>query len=293
MGRLGSLIVTLSLCVIAHYRSAEASFNGEKALQHIASQIAYGPRSPNNPQGKQQTLNYIKKTLEPLTDSLVEQPFYYQKLQGINLWATVQGTGDQAASERIMLGAHWDTRPLQGKNVNKVNLGANDGASGVAVLLELARILSISPPAVSVDFVFFDLEDMGNINRLPFAIGSRQFVKTNATYQPSAGIIVDMVCDKSLSILRERHSQNRAKRLNNKIWQIAGSQQASAFKNRRGIFITDDHLPFLDAGIPVIDLIHYPFPSYWHTPQDSIDKCSASSLEQVGRVIAEFIYSKT
>ena len=208
MGRLGSLIVTLSLCVIAHYSSAEASFNGEKALQHIASQIAYGPRSPNNPQGKQQTLNYIKKTLEPLTDSLVEQPFYYQKLQGINLWATVQGTGDQAASERIMLGAHWDTRPLQGKNVNKVNLGANDGASGVAVLLELARI-PLFHPGGKCRFVFFDLEDMGNINRLPFAIGSRQFVKTNATYQPSAGIIVDMVCDKSLSILRERHSKSR------------------------------------------------------------------------------------
>lgn len=293
MSQLGKLIAVLGISVIAQTSTADAYFNGERALNHIANQIAYGPRSPENPRGKQQTMDYIRKTLAPLTDNLVVQPFYYREIHGNNIWATVRGTAKQNEVERIMIGAHWDTRPVQEKDKHSVNLGANDGASGVAVLLELARVLSISPPAVSVDLIFFDLEDMGNINGLPFAIGSQQFVKANSTYKPSAGIIVDMVCDKSLSILRERHSQKRAKSLNNQIWDIANRQKALAFKQRRGTFITDDHLPFLEAGIPVIDLIHYPFPKYWHTSEDTLDKCSAESLEQVGRVITEFIYSKT
>ena len=81
--------------------------------------------------------------------------------------------------------------------------------------------------------------------------------------------------------------------MNNQIWRIANEQQATAFKKRKGIFITDDHLPFLDAGIPVIDLIHYPFPKYWHTSKDGIENCSAKSLGQVGDVITAFIYAKT
>ena len=293
MIQLGKLIAILGFSIIAQSTTADIHFSGERALNHIANQIAYGPRSPENPRGKQQTLDYIRKTLAPLTDNLVVQPFYYREMNGRNIWATLKGTAKQGAPERIMIGAHWDTRPLQGKEKHLVNLGANDGASGVAVLLELARVLSISPPAVSVDLIFFDLEDMGNINGLPFAIGSQQFVKANSNFKPSAGIIVDMVCDKSLSILRERHSQKRAKSLNNQIWRVASKQKATAFKRRKGIFITDDHLPFLEAGIPVIDLIHYPFPKYWHTSEDTLDKCSAESLGQVGRVITEFIYSKT
>lgn len=290
MKRLGEIVFAICLNLIVSESAAERLFSGEKALRHIANQIAFGPRSPDNSVGKQQTLDYIAQTLTPLTDNLVVQPFHYREISGNNIWARVQGT-DKASSNRIMLGAHWDTRPLQGKNQSLINLGANDGASGVAVLLEIARVLSHSPPAVSVDLIFFDLEDMGKINHLPFAIGSREFIQANPNYRPSAGIIIDMVCDQSLSILRERHSEARAKPLVNQVWRIASRQKATVFKDRPGTFITDDHLPFLDAGIAVIDLIHYPFPKYWHTSEDTIDKCSAESLGQVGRVVTEFIYS--
>lgn len=286
----GDIVVAICLSFVVFDSSATTDFSGEKALTHIANQIAFGPRSPDNPEGKQQTIEYIRQTLKPLTEHLVVQPFHYRELTGNNIWATVQGS-NKSSSERIMLGAHWDTRPLQGEHKPLINLGANDGASGVAVLLELARVLSQSKPAVSVDLIFFDLEDMGNINHLPFAIGSRQFIQANSNYRPSAGIIVDMVCDQSLSILRERHSQAHAAQLVNKVWRIASKQKATVFKDRRGTFITDDHLPFLDAGLAVIDLIHYPFPKSWHTSEDTIDKCSSESLGQVGRVVTEFIYS--
>jgi len=291
MKRLGEIAAAIYLGIIVSETAAETPFSGEKALTHIANQIAFGPRSPDNPKGKQQTLNYIKQTLTPLTENLVVQPFQYRKMHGRNIWATVKGTRQETSSQRIMLGAHWDTRPLQGKQKHLVNLGANDGASGVAVLLEIARVLSQAPPAVSVDLIFFDLEDLGNINRLPFAIGSREFIQANPNYRPSAGIIIDMVCDQSLSILRELHSQAHAQPVVNQVWRIASKQKAKAFKDHLGTFITDDHLPFLDSGIPVIDLIHYPFPKYWHTSEDSIDKCSTESLGQVGRVVTEFIYS--
>lgn len=291
MRSLHRILIAVLFC-LAQQALSEPNFSGEKALNHIADQIAFGPRSPNNPSGKQQTLEYIEQTLAPLADKLVRQSFNYKGLTGTNLWASIESNAEKNSSARIMLGAHWDTRPVHNNIKGLVNLGANDGASGVAVLLELARILSLSAPNVSVDFIFFDLEDMGHINQLPFAIGSMQFVQTNPSYRPKAGIIVDMVCDKSLSIPREKHSQTRAKEIVDQVWKIASSQGATAFKRRSGTFITDDHLPFLDAGIPVIDLIHYPFPKYWHTAGDTIDNCSAQSLGQVGRVVTEFIYSQ-
>lgn len=267
------------------------SFDGQLALQHIARQLAFGPRTVDSA-GKQDTLEYIRQQLEPVADNLVIQTFTSYELEGSNLWATFRGSED---TSRIMLGAHWDTRPVADKDSfsrrNKPVPGANDGASGVAVLLEIARLLAIKRPSVTVDLVFFDLEDMGKINGLPFSIGAKAFVNKNHFYRPSAGIVVDMVCDKNLKIPRELHSQTKARSLMNRLWQIAERQKATAFKNRSGGFIKDDHLPFLQKGIPVVNLIHYPFPIYWHTTSDTFDKCSSSSLQQVGNVIVEFLYS--
>ena len=172
---------------------------------------------------------------------------------------------------------------------NRPILGANDGASGVAVLLEIARVFANSPLPVDLDLVFFDLEDMGNINNLPYSIGAKQFVTKNPFYRPSAGIIVDMVCAKNLSIPRELYSQAKAGQLMDKVWQIAKQQKSGAFKHHMGISIIDDHLPFLNAGISVVDLIHYPFPDHWHTTADTVDKCSSHSLQQVGDVLQQFI----
>jgi len=296
MGRIQNLVLSAFLLTVsAGSLSSEQSFDGQRAMQHIATQLAHGPREPGDAIAKQKTLLYIQQTLQTYTDQVAVQQFEAHGLKGINVWASFVNKQRKANAGRIMLGAHWDTRPRsdQEESLAKQKIptpGANDGASGVAVLLELARIFAINPPPVTVDLVFFDLEDMGNINNLPFSIGAREFIARNPFYRPSAGVILDMVCDKNLSIPKELYSKTKAVQLLNRIWEIAEAQNATVFKDKDGTYIQDDHIPFLDAGIPVVDLIHYPFPAYWHTSKDTFDKCSSQSLQQVGNVISSLVY---
>ena len=287
----GMLLTALVLSVNPAW--AEPQFDGPLALEHIVSQVSFGPREPNNPRAKQKTVSFIKQTLQPLADRITTQQFSHEGLPGTNLWASFDAVS-KGSAQRIMLGAHWDTRPQAEKDRNPALrnqpiAGANDGASGVAVLLELARVFAANPPPVTVDLVFFDLEDMGNINGLPYSIGASEFIAANPFYRPNAGIIVDMVCAKNLSIPREQYSQSLAGEIMDTVWAIAKQQNSRAFKDRAGIRIMDDHVPFLSAGIKVIDLIHYPFPDHWHSSADTVDKCSSDSLQQVGNVVQQFV----
>jgi hypothetical protein len=287
----GMLITACALWATTIF--AQATFDGERALAHIVSQVSFGPREPDNPDAKQKTISYIEQELAPFTKRITIQRFNYAGLSGANLWATINGTS-ATDSGRIMLGAHWDTRPQADKDRDheqrkKPISGANDGGSGVAALLELARVFALAPPPVTVDFVFFDLEDMGHIDDLPYSIGASEFVAKNPSYRPSAGIILDMVCADNLSIPREVYSQSLAGEVMDTIWTIAKQQNSTVFKDSPGIRIIDDHLAFLRAGIKVVDLIHYPFPDHWHTSADTVDKCSGDSLQQVGDVVQQFI----
>jgi Zn-dependent M28 family amino/carboxypeptidase len=288
------LIVLSASCISFAASQPQPSVDGDRALAHIYQQVSFGPRTLDNPSAKAETLGFIASYLKPLATKLTIQKFSNNGMSGNNLWASFINPKPHA-NQRIMLGAHWDTRPIsdQESDSSKQYLptpGANDGGSGVAVLLELARIFAANPPPVSVDLIFFDLEDMGNIDNLPFAIGARAFVERNRFYRPSAGVIVDMVCDKNLTIPQERYSKTKASALIDQIWKIAARQNATVFSKDQGTYIQDDHLPFLEANIPVIDLIHYPFPDYWHTSEDTVDKCSSNSLEQVGNVILSLVY---
>jgi glutaminyl-peptide cyclotransferase len=297
--------ITAALCCLSFAGNSQDSdeearqkflFSGEYALQHIAKQVNFGPRIIGHP-AKQQTLDYVKEQLLPEADKLVVQPFQRHGLRGNNIWASFYPTNNSASPRnRIMLGAHWDTRPISDRDSNQAHkahpvIGANDGASGVAVLLEIARLLSNKRAAVIVDLVFFDLEDMGEIDNLPFSIGATEFVAKNRFYRPIAGVIADMVCDRDLVIPRESYSRDRAPKLQDEIWRIAAQQQATAFIDRDGTYINDDHLPFLKAGLKVVNLIHWPFPQSWHTSNDSVERCSSKSLQQVGNVLEELIYT--
>ena len=189
------------------------TFNQKMAYQHLLDQCSYGPRNPGS-EGHQEFSKYLEEYLSSLSKNVIIQEFSYtehltaKKRKGKNLIAQF----NLESEERLLLGAHWDTRSLSDEDPNPENrsipiLGANDGASGTAVLMELASIFSKNNPPIGIDIVFFDAEDVG-INGKPytFAMGSEYFSKNLPIEKPNFAIIVDMVGDKSLKIPIERFS---------------------------------------------------------------------------------------
>ena len=290
-------------------RPSIPSFDGERALRHVQTQVEFGPRVFGT-DGYQRTLDWMIRQLEQTADAVSPQPFAYTDAHdstkvwgGTNIVASFNLHPD--GGRRVMLAAHWDTRPVADQDPDSTNWdqpvpGANDGGSGVAVLIEMARLLAEQPPEIGVDLVFFDLEDIGDdlgpdadssTVANPFAIGSHRFVEENPEYRPQFGILLDMVCDADLRIPRESYSTINAGSVVDRVWEAAERVGATAFLDEVGGPVVDDHVAFLQRGIPVIDLIHYPFPSTWHTMADVPSACSAESLQQVGDVLVEVVYS--
>lgn len=199
--------------------------------------------------------------------------------------------------KRILLGAHYDTRPradqeeadsLRGLPI----LGANDGASGVAVLLEIADLLAVKmPKGVGVDLVFFDGEDYGKESDLEhYLIGSKYFAANLGGYRPACAVIFDMVGAEDAEILQEGNSLAGAPELTAAIFRRARTLELGIFAERQGQFVYDDHIPLLLAGIPSVDLIDFPY-THWHTLEDTPDKCSVETLRQVGTLAADILYN--
>ncbi|MBI3579516.1 MAG: M28 family peptidase, partial [Ignavibacteriales bacterium] len=197
----------------------------------------------------------------------------------------------------------WDTRLWADQDPNPANrnkpmLGANDGASGVAVLLEIARLLKQSPPQIGIDIVLFDGEDLGKTgNPESFSAGAKYFANNKAPgFHPRFGINLDMVGDKVLEIPREINSDRYAPDVMNVIYSTAKELNIPQFSNSIGEEIIDDHLPLNNIGIRTVDLIDFNYPDrsnkYWHTLADTPDKCSEESLAAVGQVLITVIYEK-
>ncbi|MEM1044140.1 MAG: M28 family peptidase [Bacteroidota bacterium] len=306
---LAALLAALAVGLWSLRSTTVPTFDGDRAYDHVLQQVAFGPRIPGS-EGHDRTRQWLVETLTPLADRVLEQPFTStlpdsttvedSRVEGTNIVASFNL--DPGVGTRIMLCAHWDTRPHADRDPDPAKhrepvLGANDGGSGVAVLLEMARLLAADAPDVGVDLILFDLEDSGTYDDdttaiIPFAIGSAAFVRDNPTYRPTFGLLVDLVGDTDLRIPREAYSQRYAPRLVDRVWAIAERIGADAFVDTPGGAITDDHVPFLRAGIPVIDLIHQPFPNTWHTTRDTPEHVSPTSLAQVGQVLAEVVYSE-
>tara|TARA_B100000900_G_C20447351_1_gene661651 strand:- start:270 stop:989 length:720 start_codon:yes stop_codon:yes gene_type:complete len=205
------------------------------------------------------------------------------------------------AENRLLIGAHWDTRALSDEDLNEDNrllpiLGANDGASGTSVLMELAKIFSLNNPPIGIDLVFFDAEDVG-ISGKPktYAMGSEYFSKNLPIKKPDNAIIVDMVGDKYLQIPIERFSYQTNPKLVKEIWGLADELNLSAFEYRIGFEIYDDHVPLWEnAQIPAIDIIDFDYPNlfsnHWHTQNDIPENCSPQSLQQVGTLLLNYVY---
>ena len=264
-------------------------FNGDTAYDFLLGQCSFGPRPPGSANLTLCKI-YIHETLESFGWNVTLQNFTYMETLCTNIIAT----WNSSINATILLGAHYDTRPEASADPDLLNhtkpiLGANDGASGAAVLIELAHVLPTSVRS-EVELVFFDAEDSGGINGWDWIQGSAYYVSVlNTTRRESidAMILLDLVGDADLHIPREGSSTIS---LQNAIWSIASQLGYSeTIVDTAGARITDDHRPFLDAGIPAVDLIHYPFPEYWHTLEDTPEKCTAESLEIVGRVLEVFV----
>lgn len=280
-------------------------FSAERAFAFVEQQVAFGPRVPGTA-AHESTRAWLVRTLEPLADRVVEQAVVIPLTTGDTLRGTnLVASWDLDAGRRIMLSAHWDSRPTADADADPARrsepvLGANDGGSGVAVLLEMANVFheyGVPGPA-GIDVVLFDLEDLGTSDaavpdslRLPFALGSEVFVRDNPAYRPEWGVLLDMVGDAGLQIPKEGYSSKYAPEVVDRLWAAARRVGAEAFLDRVGPPIEDDHVPFLRAGIPVVDLIQVPFPASWHTTGDVPEAMSPASLGQVGRVLVEALWS--
>ncbi len=281
-----TLIIAIQLCftVFLSYgcsipgNTEGLSFNGERALEHVEKQVGFGPRSPGS-DAHIATAEYIRETLEGNGWSVDVQEFLFNGIEARN----IIGMAGPEQGRWIILGAHYDTRPLADRDPQfpgQPVMGANDGASGVAVLLELSRVIDLKSLDERIWIVFFDVEDSGGIDGNPWAYGS-QFFANSLDRSPEAVVVVDMVGDAELNIPLERSSDAE---LSAKIWAIAEDNAYSAFIPEPGRSIIDDHTAFLQLGIRAIDIIDFDYP-YWHTTQDTLDKVSAESLEQVGRTL--------
>ncbi len=291
------LCLLFSLVGLSCSSNPPLEFKGEKAYQFLKEQCEFGPRYPGSP-GHQALRKYLLDFFSAHTNLVRSQDFVWEdtsdktKLELSNIIVSFY----PEKKERVLLCAHWDTRPWADKDPQPANrfkpiMGANDGASGVAVLMELATLFSRRKPRYGIDLVLFDGEDYGSDDHPErWCIGSDYFSRHLGEYKPSYGILLDMVGDKDLQICKEGYSNRYAKGIVELVWGKAEKLSVSEFRPEIKYYMIDDHISLIRAGIPCIDIIDFDYP-YWHTLEDTPDKCSPESLEKVGKVLLGILYN--
>lgn len=280
-------------------------FDEKRAWNLCAAQVALGPRVPNT-KAHAECLEFIKKELAPHVDTMFVQSFsrtvYDRRWDLSNLVAQI----DPSNPQRVMFAAHWDSRPRSDEDTNYANYNkgvpaANDGASGVAVLLELARVFHMKRPDVGIDLVFFDGEDIGyKTDGEMFCLGSRYFAQNfPLPKRPRYAIVLDMVGDKEARFLKEQGSVEAAPGLVDKVWQLGRTHAPDYFVPELGSGVTDDHRPLIEIGIPAIDIIDMelignqspdPRRHYWHTQNDTMSNIGERTLHSVATVLLHLVY---
>ena len=282
------------------------AFDKEKAYEFLEAQVKFGPRVPNS-KAHSECANYLLETLSSFGLNASIETFTAQRHDGLDLYGkNIIGTINPESSHRIFLCAHWDTRYMadhDAENREKPILGADDGASGVAVLLEVARVLSQAKDiTMGVSFVFFDLEDQGADNGTvgSWGLGSQEWAKKHKDdpIQPKFGILLDMVGSRGALFKKEKHSMDLAPGLTNKIWALANKLgYGSEFINEVGRGVLDDHYFVMkEGGWPCVDIIHSNAPTktgfgkHWHTHDDNLDIIDKNKLRTVGNVVLNVVY---
>ena len=300
---------------VEDYQKVSPDFDGDSAYVFVDKQVAFGPRVPNT---KEHIAcgDYLVSELKRFGADVQEQKMILTAYDGTKLNArNIIGSYGLDKKSRVLLFAHWDTRPYSDHDSNSENhhkplLGANDGASGVGVLLEVARIIQSKSPEVGVDIIFFDAEDYGMpdfaekslIEGNTWCLGSQYWAKNphTANYKAKYGILLDMVGADGATFYKEEYSRIYARNIVEKVWSTAGQLSLGKFfigENMGGI--TDDHVPVNEIRqIPSIDIIDYKpntengFFHSWHTQKDDMSNISKETLKAVGQTVLEVIYKE-
>ena len=273
-------------------------FSAENAHALLRAQVAFGPRVANT-RGHAAQLAWMLEHLEARAETVFVQAFTHAASSGDTLrMSNVLARFRPDDPRRLLIVAHWDTRPTADMDENWPDMpidGANDGASGTAVLLELADVLSRHSPPVGVDLLLVDGEDHGPGERDMY-LGAKHFAANQPPgYPPLYGIVVDMVADRNPVFPMEGNSLDHAPAVVDRVWAAAEAVGlAHLFPRRAGGHVTDDHVPLNRGGIPtilIIDFDYGPDNAFWHTHQDVVENTSAVGLGAVGRVLTALIFA--
>lgn len=285
------------------------SFNADSAYKYVQAQVDFGPRVPNT-RAHVACGDYLAGQLEAYGAKVTNQYVDLPAFDGTLLKArNIIGSFKPESKKRIALFAHWDTRPWadndpDGKNHKTPVVGANDGASGVGVLLEIARLISLQQPELGVDIILFDAEDWGTSgSEESWALGAQHWARHPhvPNYNARFGILLDMVGGKNATFYKEYYSEYYAKDVNRKVWKKAKQLGHSRFFiDEDGGGTTDDHL-YVNriAKIKTIDIVpHHPeceassFGPTWHTVSDTMENIDPATLQAVGQTVVEVIYNE-
>ncbi len=294
------------------YVQQSPSFNEDSAFYFVQRQVDFGSRVPGTAEHRA-CGDFLSAKLESFGAEVIEQKTEIKHYNGRKIpIRNIIGSFSPEKEKRVLLFAHWDSRPFADEETDpeireKPILGADDGASGIGVLLEVARQLQMQESKIGVDIIFFDLEDWGPPSYLiPYpdgdwwCMGSRYWSENPhvSNYKASFGILLDMVGAFDAKFLREGHSVYFAPDILQKVWRKASELgYDNFFKNKMGGYITDDHVPVNEnVHVPSIDIINQNsntstgFGPYWHTHKDDMRNISKATLRAVGQTVLEVIY---
>ena len=283
-------------------------FNVENAYASVEKQVAFGPRYPGT-QAHRDLIDYLSSELKKYTDKIIEQDFKASFLDEKNVDATnIIGIINPDKKKRLLLCAHFDTRKIAEKDEdesmqNKPILGADDGASGISVLLEIARLIKENGIDIGIDFVFFDAEDNGDTGtNNNWCLGAKHWSKNphKKGYTAEFGILLDLVGAKNAEFGKEYESQRSAGKYVNSIWDLAGKMSyGNYFLDMQSGRVEDDHVHVIqNLKIPMLDIINMSrtegregFDHYHHTHKDNLDIIDKNTLKAVGKVVTAAIYN--
>ena len=288
-------------------------FDADSAYHFVESQVAYGYRTPGS-EGQRRCADYLVRQMRRWCDTVIVQDFPTtlwdgREVRGKNIIASIEGPEGTPANKRVLLAAHWDSRLWADHDSDPANHrkpfdGANDGASGVGVLMELARAIASQPLDVAVDFIFFDVEDQGvpdwadTYKEDSWCLGSQYWSRNPHVpyYTAVYGVLLDMVGTQKPRYTKEQISRTFAGNIMNKMWAVA---DAMGYGN---IFVNKDTDPILDdhyyvnrlAGVPMIDVVQNnegcSFFKHWHTMGDNMKHVDSKSLKIIGEVLLKMLY---